>query len=540
MSELILCDSLAPDGSDFSLVGPTGATIPIVSAFSPTCQAGAKFTSELVLKLGVILSPGNYTLRPKKGSDGNSLYDLCNNQQASTDAFRFTVSENNDPLAIKNIYKRSCITKTFLYNRGVQLSTIALDGSDFKVTGPDKDYKIIKAVPGAAYKVPVQCDTILLTDTITVFFNKSPFLPGDYIIDDTIGTDGNPLYDTCDAGMKERIMPITDKGRVDATATTELLCEASYVYLNAEPFNKALPTGYDFRWNPSQFIGDTSASNTLAYVTKTTDYRVQIIDTFSCYGRDTVRVIVSERHPMISPFTDTTICVGEQFDIQLSGAVTYLWSPFTGVSCGDCDSVTLTPTQTTDYTIRFTDKYKCFDDLHLNVTVNPLPIVNVGSDTAIYFGDRAELHNYHRGGVLFSWMPPDGLSALNIPDVFAAPQKATIYTLTVADINGCRNSDSLMVSIMDKYTQLPNAFTPNGDGKNDVFRVANLTTERVQEFRIFNRWGQEVFSSAGAKDGWDGTYKNKPAEMGVYNYVLRIARPDGRVETYRGEVTLIR
>ncbi len=541
MSELILCDSLAPDGSDFSLIGPSGTAIPINSAFSPTCQSGAKFTSEFILKLGTVLTPGTYTLRPKKGSDGNSLYDLCNNQQSATESFKFTVNDNTDPLAINRTLGRSCVMRRLVFNRGVQLSSIASDGSDFTIKGPDTSVRIVRAVPGGTYKVPVECDTILLTDTIDVYFNKSPFYPGDYLINNKAGTDGNPIYDTCDAGLvKDYVLKIIDRGRVDATATTQLMCEPGYTYLNAEPLQPPAPSGYGFMWTPSQFVGDTTAPNTLAYVAHTTIYQVQILDTFLCYGRDTVKVIVSERNPTISPFTDTTICVGEKFDIQLGGGVEYIWSPTKGVSCGDCDSVTIDLKESTSYTIKISDEYKCFDELHLNVTVNPLPIVEVGNDTAIYYGDRAELHMYTRGGVLFSWTPTDGLSAFNVPDVYASPQKETVYTLTVADINGCRNSDSLLVRILDKYVQIPSAFSPNGDGKNDVFRVANLTTERVQEFRIFNRWGQEVFSSAGNRDGWDGSFKGSPAEMGVYSYLIRIGIPDGRSEILRGEVTLVR
>jgi gliding motility-associated-like protein len=541
MSELILCDSLAADGSDFSLIGPSGTAVPIVSAISPSCQSGAKFTSDLILTLGTILTPGNYTLRPKKGSDGNSLYDLCNNQQSATEQFKFTISPNSDPLAITAAIGPTCVKKRLVFNRGVQVSTISLDGSDFTIKGPDTTVKIIKAEPVNTYKVPVDCDTILLTNAIDIYLNKSPYYPGNYLINNKIGTDGDPLYDTCDAGLgKDFVLPITDQGRVDVTATRQLMCEPGYVYLNARPLNRPGPSGYGFSWTPSLFVGDTTAANTLAYVTKTTIYQMQIMDTFLCYGRDTVKVIVSVRNPTISPFTDTVICVGEQFDIQLGGGVEYIWSPTTGVSCGDCDSVTLTPKVTTHYTIKISDEYKCSDDLHLDVTVNPLPLVDVGRDTAIYFGDKAQLHMYKPGGVLFSWTPTDDLSAPNVADVYARPEKATVYTLTVADINGCRNSDSLLITILDKYVQIPSAFSPNGDGKNDLFRVANLTTERVQEFRIFNRWGQEVYSNAGSKGGWDGYYKGEPAAMGVYNYVIRIGLPDGRTETYRGEVTLVR
>jgi len=107
--------------------------------------------------------------------------------------------------------------------------------------------------------------------------------------------------------------------------------------------------------------------------------------------------------------------------------------------------------------------------------------------------------------------------------------------------NGCRAFDTLHV-IVDKRDNLfvPSAFSPNGDGKNDVFRITNLSFQRIMEFRVFNRWGQEIFSTNDHRTGWDGTWEGVPQEMGVYNYLIRVAYPDGFVETYKGETTLIR
>jgi len=87
---------------------------------------------------------------------------------------------------------------------------------------------------------------------------------------------------------------------------------------------------------------------------------------------------------------------------------------------------------------------------------------------------------------------------------------------------------------------VPSAFTPNGDGKNDIFKVGSISFQKLEEFRIFNRWGQEVFYTTDPKKGWDGTFNGQSQEMGVYNYIIRLAYPDGKVDTYKGSVTLIR
>jgi gliding motility-associated-like protein len=73
-----------------------------------------------------------------------------------------------------------------------------------------------------------------------------------------------------------------------------------------------------------------------------------------------------------------------------------------------------------------------------------------------------------------------------------------------------------------------------------VFRVSNMTVQRYVEFRVFNRWGQEVYNGTDGRKGWDGTWKGVPQEIGNYQYLIRVAYPDGFVETYKGDVTLVR
>jgi gliding motility-associated-like protein len=86
---------------------------------------------------------------------------------------------------------------------------------------------------------------------------------------------------------------------------------------------------------------------------------------------------------------------------------------------------------------------------------------------------------------------------------------------------------------------IPTAFTPNGDGKNDIFRIGNLTFQKVQEFRILNRWGQEVFSATDNR-GWNGFFKGKPQDAATFYYLIRVAYPDGATKMFKGDVILVR
>ena len=108
-------------------------------------------------------------------------------------------------------------------------------------------------------------------------------------------------------------------------------------------------------------------------------------------------------------------------------------------------------------------------------------------------------------------------------------------------MNGCAYRDSVKVSV--KYhgnLLIPSGFTPNNDGMNDVFRIVNPLVQRLLEFRVFNRWGQEVFSTTNINKGWDGTWKGVPQEIGTYQYIIRVGYADAQTELYKGDVQLVR
>lgn len=88
---------------------------------------------------------------------------------------------------------------------------------------------------------------------------------------------------------------------------------------------------------------------------------------------------------------------------------------------------------------------------------------------------------------------------------------------------------------------IPNAFSPNNDGRNDKFEIYNFGQQILREFKVFNRWGTVVFKTDNPREGWDGTFKNVMQPTGVYGYIIVIYYPDtGKEETYKGTVTLIR
>jgi gliding motility-associated-like protein len=111
--------------------------------------------------------------------------------------------------------------------------------------------------------------------------------------------------------------------------------------------------------------------------------------------------------------------------------------------------------------------------------------------------------------------------------------------VTVTDSNGCKVSDTVTIVDALNIFAIPNAFTPNGDGLNDIF-IPNQQNLAVMEMKVFNRWGQLVFSSSDVNKGWDGKYNGVKEEMGTYVYQIRATFFDGTSAEKKGNVVLLR
>lgn len=171
-----------------------------------------------------------------------------------------------------------------------------------------------------------------------------------------------------------------------------------------------------------------------------------------------------------------------------------------------------------------------------------LPVISlVPADTIIAAGKQVVLQGVVTGNIVaYSWSPPDKLvnpQSLNVQTT--ALQQNTAYTLTVETEKGCRASATTQVKIY-KPLYMPNAFTPNHDLKNDAFKIPNDVSMVLQEFSVFDRWGQRVFFTRNAKEGWDGNVFGKPAAAGAYIYYVKGTGANNTAIVLKGTVLLIR
>ncbi len=180
-------------------------------------------------------------------------------------------------------------------------------------------------------------------------------------------------------------------------------------------------------------------------------------------------------------------------------------------------------------------------------------ILDYGEDVEIDFGESVDLFpttNFSLDTALYTWTWVQDTSLIfnNFSyNPVAQPSTTTTYNVSVTDPNGCSISDAITVRVnVERDVFIPNIFSPNFDGNNDVFTVfGGIGVARVSTMQVFDRWGAKVhetsnFSPNSSEFGWDGKHKGNAAAQGVYVYYVEVEFVDGTTDTYRGDVTIVR
>jgi len=175
------------------------------------------------------------------------------------------------------------------------------------------------------------------------------------------------------------------------------------------------------------------------------------------------------------------------------------------------------------HTIRytFTGANTCSNYVEQTIAVNPTPNANAGPDKVVLEGGVVQLTPAMNAGfpVTYTWSPPTGLNNPNAPDPLASPVDDIMYTLKVTSDKGCTSSDQVFVKLLKK-PEIPNIFSPNGDGIHDRWVISFLETYPGCTVEVFNRYGQRIYYSVGYSNPWDGTVNGKLVPVGTYYYIV--------------------
>jgi gliding motility-associated-like protein len=305
-----------------------------------------------------------------------------------------------------------------------------------------------------------------------------------------------------------------------------------------------------FQWSSNGSFTDT-LNSPLTDSTATVEvlvsgwYHVRSLDN-PCSGVDSVFVHVELASPLLTG--DSLICAEGVVDLSVIGAdpgSTFVWTPDVDAGQGTANvTVGLTGPQTQSVTV--TSPSGCTWTDSVSIQVSPLlgSAVNATVDQPVVIaGTTVQLQATPPTGVTYIWSPAGAVSNASIANPTALISATTTFQVVVSD-SICTVTDSVTVRIFEFVCDepdifVPNAFTPNSDGNNDVLFVRGRYLTAI-EFKVFNRWGELVFETTDQGQGWDGTFNDKPVDPAVFVYWLRATCEGGQSYFKKGNVTVIR
>jgi gliding motility-associated-like protein len=333
------------------------------------------------------------------------------------------------------------------------------------------------------------------------------------------------------------VVRVTD--HVDLTTMPDTtICAGDAIVLNVQS------NGLKYTWTPEVDLDDATLATPKASPAASTTYSV-IARIGGCSASDAI-VVKAVPYPFAFAGNDTLICFNTP--AQLHGSTdgrTFVWEPTNGMRNSSSLNPVAAPTSTTAYILSAYDVNGCPKPGKDTIVVQVLPKIQAyaGGDTAVVIGQPLQLHA--SGGSFYKWFPSEGLSADDIPDPIARYNTSSIglkYKVYISNEAGCLDSAFVSVKVFNSLpsVSVPNAFTPNGDGRNDLFRFITAGIQRVEYFQVYNRWGQLVYRANSEEDAWDGTLAGKPQPSGTFVWIVKAIDYTGSIFSKRGTVTLIR
>jgi gliding motility-associated-like protein len=325
---------------------------------------------------------------------------------------------------------------------------------------------------------------------------------------------------------------------------TDLLVDAGRdsVICTGDPVNlhAAVDGPYAFTWTDVDTRNVISTQQQVTVTPARSSLYEILVTLGSCLARDSVYYKTVDP-PAAYAGADATICHGESIWLEASGGAFYTWEPPATLTRPRSDRTLAWPKDTTTYTVTVTDTLGCPKPVTSSVTINVVPPVPAfaGNDTIVIKGRPFQLNG--TGAFRYEWSPAEGLSDPNIPNPITTIDRTFTYHLKAYTKEGCMGEDDINLRFMaGPEIYVPNAFSPNGDGRNDVFRPLPVGITRLDYFRVYNRWGELIYSTNEYLKGWDGRQRGGQAANGTYVWVVGGLNETGQMVEYKGTVVLIR
>ncbi len=319
----------------------------------------------------------------------------------------------------------------------------------------------------------------------------------------------------------------------------ETICKGQTIQLESNIDD----AGSQYDWTPQPQLSNPSIGNPVATMSASTLFKLKVTKPNSCVDTGSVFITVPDAATFAVLPIDTTVCVNEKVVLNAVGGDTYQWKNSSGEVVGTESSLETMPTESTKYVLEVSSD-QCGERTTLYSDVRTFPVssfairttndINCSNTSATLFVKDAKN---------IQWLPQSDL-VVNGQNAVISPKSTTTYTAKIEDQYGCFYDASYTQNVgfdpSSVHFFIPNAFTPNSDGKNDIFRIRTDIAFYKYSLRIYNRFGQLIFQSQNQEAGWDGRIKKEPQPMGTYIFEVS-AQSNFCGEFYKkGTLVLIR
>ncbi|MGB6036548.1 MAG: gliding motility-associated C-terminal domain-containing protein, partial [Cryomorphaceae bacterium] len=311
--------------------------------------------------------------------------------------------------------------------------------------------------------------------------------------------------------------------------------ETDYATCNSVPVELEVSGGANYTWTPEEGLSDPSISNPTANPSSATTYTVT--STNQC-GSASLEILVRTEAIDVSLTTDSIGCFLTPIGVSASGGSTYRWTPENLFANPTAENTSVEISATTEISVIGFNEDGCFDTETRLIRIFPREPIYLGLDEIIPFGGEAIIEAFSEYPI--RWEDSPYLSCLDCRNPVASPPETSTFYATIETPDGCIETDSILVTVTGNI-YVPNAFSPDGDGINDLFKAEGID---IVEFKmeIFDRWGELIFVSNSIEDGWNGSSPNDDyyAPSDTYPYRIVAREHTGEVFELKGMVTLIR
>ena len=292
----------------------------------------------------------------------------------------------------------------------------------------------------------------------------------------------------------------------------------------------------NYKWEPSIYLSNSNIQNPIATLENTTVFTVTGT-TGNCSATASILVMIFP-DDLIDAGPDLEVCEGEKITLSATGGTGYQWQPEQFLDDASMENPIATVNATTIFTVSAIDINGCISRDTIQVFYLLKPKINAGADVSIFSGRDVQLNA--TGADTYLWQPGQFLNDSTIADPVAAPIFTTIYTVFGTSLNGCTDSDEVVVTVNDEeFVFLPTAFSPNGDGTNDLYIPKYNPNFHFEKLVIFNRWGEQIFETNDPTLFWDGHIKNGIAPLGTYAVMVK-GTVDGSSKIIKKNLTVLR